>query len=313
MNSVVKNGINAAAENFAAFRETRHEFSITIETGEITNQKASGRCWMFAALNVMRLEIMEKLNLETMELSQNYPLFYDKLEKSNYFLENIIETLEEPLDGRLVSYLLTDPLCDGGQWDMFANLVEKYGVVPKDAMPESAASSQTAEMDRYLTRKLREFACALREAYAKGEKVEALRARKEEMLETIYRMLCISLGTPPKEFTYETRDKDKKFIRISDITPQEFYKQYVGLDMDDYISLINAPTADKPYYKMYTVQYLGNVKGARQVKYFNLPAEELKLAAIAQLKDGKAVWFGSDVGQCSSRVGGLLDLNVLKR
>lgn len=193
---------------------------------------------------------------------------------------------------------------------MFANLVEKYGVVPKDAMPESAASSQTAEMDRYLTRKLREFACALREAYAKGEKVEALRARKEEMLETIYRMLCISLGTPPKKFTYETRDKDKKFIRISDITPQEFYKQYVGLDMDDYISLINAPTADKPYYKMYTVQYLGNVKGARQVKYFNLPAEELKLAAIAQLKDGKAVWFGSDVGQSSSRVGGLLDLNV---
>lgn len=310
MNSVVKNGINAAAENFAAFRETRHEFSITIETGEITNQKASGRCWMFAALNVMRLEIMEKLNLETMELSQNYPLFYDKLEKSNYFLENIIETLEEPLDGRLVNYLLTDPLCDGGQWDMFANLVEKYGVVPKDAMPESAASSQTAEMDRYLTRKLREFACALREAYAKGEKVEALRARKEEMLETIYRMLCISLGTPPKKFTYETRDKDKKFIRISDITPQEFYKQYVGLDMDDYISLINAPTADKPYYKMYTVQYLGNVKGARQVKYLNLPAEELKLAAIAQLKDGKAVWFGSDVGQSSSRVGGLLDLNV---
>ena len=193
---------------------------------------------------------------------------------------------------------------------MFANLVEKYGVVPKDAMPESAASSQTAEMDRYLTRKLREFACVLREAYAKGEKVEALRARKEEMLGTIYRMLCISLGTPPKKFTYETRDKDKKFIRISDITPQEFYKQYVGLDMDDYISLINAPTADKPYYKMYTVQYLGNVKGARQVKYLNLPAEELKLAAIAQLKDGKAVWFGSDVGQSSSRVGGLLDLNV---
>ena len=172
MNSVVKNGINAAAENFAAFRETRHEFSITIETGEITNQKASGRCWMFAALNVMRLEIMEKLNLETMELSQNYPLFYDKLEKSNYFLENIIETLEEPLDGRLVNYLLTDPLCDGGQWDMFANLVEKYGVVPKDAMPESAASSQTAEMDRYLTRKLREFACALREAMPKEKRLK---------------------------------------------------------------------------------------------------------------------------------------------
>ena len=162
MNSAVKNGINAAAENFAAFRETRHEFSITVETGDITNQKASGRCWMFAALNVMRLEVMEKLNLESMELSQNYPLFYDKLEKSNYFLENILETLNEPLESRLINYLLTEPLCDGGQWDMFANLIKKYGAVPKDAMPESAASSQTAEMNRYLTRKLREFACILR-------------------------------------------------------------------------------------------------------------------------------------------------------
>ena len=310
MNAAVKNGINAAAENFAAFRETRHEFSLSIDTGEITNQKASGRCWMFAALNVMRLEVMEKLNLESMELSQNYPLFYDKLEKSNYFLENILETLDEPLEGRLVAHLLHDPLCDGGQWDMFANLVEKYGVVPKDAMPESAASSQTAEMNRYMTRKLREFACTLREAHAAGESMDALRARKEEMLATVYRMLCISLGTPPERFTYETRDKDKKFIRISDITPQEFYRQYVGLDLNDYISLINAPTADKPYNRTYTVQYLGNVKGGRDVKYLNLPASELKRAAIAQMQDGKAVWFGSDVGQSSARTGGLLDLDV---
>ena len=310
MNAAVKNGIDAAAENFTAFRETRHEFSITVETGEITNQKASGRCWMFAALNVMRLEVMEKLNLESMELSQNYPLFYDKLEKSNYFLENILETLDEPLEGRLLAYLLSDPLCDGGQWDMFASLVEKYGVVPKDAMPESAASSQTAEMDRYLTRKLREFACTLREEHEAGQPEASLRSRKEEMLSTIYRMLCISLGTPPQSFTYETRDKDKKFVRISDITPQDFYKEYVGLDMDDYISLINAPTADKPYGRMYTVQFLGNVKDGREVRYLNLPAEELKRAAIAQLKDGKAVWFGSDVGKCSSRQGGLLDLDV---
>lgn len=310
MNAVVKNGINAAAENFAAVRQTRHEFSVSVETGKITNQKASGRCWMFAALNVMRLEVMEKLNLESIELSQNYPLFYDKLEKSNYFLENIIETLDEPLEGRLVSHLLTDPLCDGGQWDMFANLVEKYGAVPKDAMPESAASSQTAEMDRYLTRKLREFACTLREAHKAGQTEEELRNKKEEMLETVYRMLCISLGTPPERFTYETRDKDKKFIRISDITPQEFYKKYICMDMNDYISLINAPTADKPYNRMYTVQYLGNVKGGRDVKYLNLPSEELKKAAIAQLCDGKAVWFGSDVGQSSNRTGGLLDLDA---
>ena len=221
-----------------------------------------------------------------------------------------MKPLDEPLEGRLLAYLLSDPLCDGGQWDMFASLVEKYGVVPKDAMPESAASSQTAEMDRYLTRKLREFACTLREEHEAGQPEASLRSRKEEMLSTIYRMLCISLGTPPQSFTYETRDKDKKFVRISDITPQDFYKEYVGLDMDDYISLINAPTADKPYGRMYTVQFLGNVKGGREVRYLNLPAEELKRAAIAQLKDGKAVWFGSDVGKCSSRQGGLLDLDV---
>ena len=140
MNAAVKNGINASADNFRARRDTRHDFSVKVETGEITDQKSSGRCWMFAALNVMRLEVMKKLNLKTCELSQSYSLFWDKLEKTNYFLESIIETADEPLDGRLVHHLLTDPLCDGGQWDMFANIVEKYGVVPKDAMPESASS-----------------------------------------------------------------------------------------------------------------------------------------------------------------------------
>lgn len=310
MNAVVKNGIKASADSFSARRETRHEFSVTVETGEITNQKSSGRCWMFAALNVMRLEVMKKLNLKTFEFSQNYSLFWDKLEKSNYFLESIIETADEPLDGRLVHHLLTDPLCDGGQWDMFANIVEKYGAVPKDAMPESAASSATAEMNGYMTAKLREFACRLRKAVKDGASEDELSEMKKEMLDTVYRMLCISLGTPPEKFTFETRDKDNGFVRIADITPQDFYKEYVGLNMDDYVSVINAPTADKPYERMYTVSYLGNIKGGRDVLYLNLPAEELKKMAIAQLKDGNAVWFGSDVGQSSSREGGLMDLDI---
>lgn len=311
MNAVVKNGINAASEDFRTVRRTRHEFSVKIDTGEITDQQRSGRCWMFAALNVMRLEVMGNLNLKTMELSQNYPMFWDKFEKTNYFLENILDTMEEPLDGRLMNFLLKDPLCDGGQWDMFAALVEKYGVVPKDAMPETAASSTTAELNRYLTYKLREFACELRESCQAGQSVESLRERKEEMLFTVYRMLCISLGTPPERFTYETRDKDGKFIRVEDCTPLEFYEKYVGLNLDDYVSVINAPTADKPYERMYTVQFLGNVKGGRPVRYLNLPSTELKTAAAAQLKDGKAVWFGSDVGQCNSRAHGLLDLEIM--
>ena len=268
MNAAVKNGINASADNFRARRDTRHDFSVKVETGEITDQKSSGRCWMFAALNVMRLEVMKKLNLKTCELSQSYSLFWDKLEKTNYFLESIIE------------------------------------------MPESASSSATAEMNKYLTCKLREFACTLREAVKGGASEDDLASMKEEMLSTVYRMLCICLGTPPKKFTYETRDKDDKFVRVADITPQDFYREYVGLDMDDYVSVINAPTADKPYERMYTVSYLGNIKGGRDVAYLNLPAEELKRMAIAQMKDGNAVWFGSDVGQSSSREGGLMDLDV---
>lgn len=313
MNAVVANGINQSAANVYRPREVRHSFSVSLpNVGDITNQKQSGRCWMFAALNVMRIEVMEKLNLKTFELSQNYPLFWDKLERSNWFLESIIETKDEPVDGRLVSFLLSGPMGDGGQWDMFVNLVEKYGVVPKEAMPESVASSATRELDKYLTTKLREFACILRTAASKNGKTEAeLRVMKQDMLQTIYRMLCIALGKPPVTFTFETRDKNDKFIRDEKITPKEFYEKYVGMNLDDYVSLINAPTADKPYGKTFTVQYLGNVKGGRDVFYLNLPISDLKDLAIKQLKDGKAVWFGSDVGQFSDRKAGMMDLEAL--
>lgn len=312
MNAAVQNGIVKSAISYEAFRRERHEFSINIKQGEITNQKASGRCWMFAALNVMRFEVMQKLNLETFEFSQSYPLFFDKLEKSNYFLENILDTLDEPTGGRLVSFLLTDPMGDGGQWDMFCGLVEKYGVVPKDAMPESVSSSATREVDYYLTLKLREFACTLRTAHEQGETLEQLRGRKEQMLAEIYQILCISLGKPPKDFCFETRDKDGNFIRDARITPQEFFAKYVGWNLDDYVSLINAPTADKPFGKTYSVKYLGSVKEGRAVRYLNLPIEQLKAAAIAQMQDGKPVWFGCDVGKCSIRENGIMDLNVIR-
>ncbi len=312
MNAAVQNGIVKSAISYEAFRRERHEFSINIKQGEITNQKASGRCWMFAALNVMRFEVMQKLNLETFEFSQSYPLFFDKLEKSNYFLENILDTLDEPTGGRLVSFLLTDPMGDGGQWDMFCGLVEKYGVVPKDAMRESVSSSATREMDYYLTLKLREFACTLRTAHEKGAEMEQLRGSKEQMLAEIYKILCISLGKPPKEFCFETRDKDGNFIRDAKITPQEFFAKYVGWNLDDYVSLINAPTADKPFGKTYSVKYLGSVKEGRAVRYLNLPIEQLKAAAIAQMQDGKPVWFGCDVGKCSIRENGIMDLNVIR-
>ena len=211
-NAVTENGLRAAAKNGEVHRTTRHSFSVNLKQGAITDQKQSGRCWMFAALNTFRFEIIKKLNLENFELSQNYMLFYDKLEKANYFLESILETLEEPTGGRLISWLLTAPLNDGGQWDMLCNLVRKYGVVPKYAMPESKSSSATGEMNAALTVKLREDACRLRKAYAQGESREELAGKKEAMLEEIYRILSICLGEPPKMFDFEAEDKDGKLI-----------------------------------------------------------------------------------------------------
>lgn len=310
MNAVCASGPKTAAKNQDDFRTDLHQFSVNLEQGDITNQKRSGRCWMFAALNTMRFQVMKKLNLKTFELSQNYLLFYDKLEKSNYFLENILQTLDEPASGRLIDFLLTSPIGDGGQWDMICALIDKYGVVPKQCMPETFSSSNTTEMVSTITEKLREDAFRLRKAYEGGHSVDELRAMKDQMMATIYRMLSICLGVPPKTVDLEVRDKDEKFIRDTNLTPKAFYEKYVGLDLGDYISLINAPTQDKPYYHSYTVRFLGNVVEGRKVRYVNLPVEELKKAAIAQMQDGQPVWFGCDVGQRSERTEGLMALTI---
>ena len=310
MAAVTNAGINGAAKNQEVFRSVTHEFSLSLDPGKVTAQKQSGRCWMFAAMNVLRYHLMHSLNLDNFELSQNYTLFYDKLEKSNYFLENILETLEEPTEGRLIDWLVKSPLGDGGQWDMICSLIMKYGVVPKYAMPETAVSSMTKEMNGYLTEKLREFACRLRREFREGKPAVELRAEKEEMLKTIYRILCICLGEPPERFDFEVTGKDQVFHRECGVTPQEFYEKYIGLDLTEYVSLINAPTKDKPFHRSYTVKYLGNVREGRQVRYLNLEIEELKRVAIRQMQDGFPVWFGCDVGKRSSREDGIMDLNM---
>ena len=307
MNAVTANGIGKASTDIEALKKNVHEYSVLLKTGEITSQNQSGRCWMFAALNAMRSPLIKKYNLENYEFSQTYPLFWDKLEKSNYFLENILATLDEETGSRIVAFLLTAPLNDGGQFDMFAGLVEKYGVVPKSAMPETVCSSATAEMDKYLTLKLREYACKLRGDYRRGESLESLRAQKEDMLSTIYRMLTICLGFPPEKVDFIVRDKDNNLIREEGLSPQEFYEKYVGWDLRDYVSLINAPTGDKPYGQAYTVRFLGSVHEARPVRYLNLPVDELKKAAIRQMQDGEPVWFGCDVGQRHVRELGIMD------
>ena len=310
LNAVAKNGIGAVALSRAVVNRTDHTYSHLIETPEATSQEKSGRCWLFAGLNTLRLAAMKKMNLESFELSQTHLMFWDKLEKANFFLENIIETVDEPLDGRLVMWLLANSLPDGGQWDMFVNLVEKYGVVPKSVMPETNGSSDSRPMNVLLIAKLREYAQVLREMHERSASAKEMRQAKGEMMEEFYRMVSIHLGQPPSRFLWEWRDKDKEFHRHGEITPTEFFEQYVGFDLDETVCLINAPTKDKPYRRLYTVQYLGNVVGGHAVRYLNVDIKTLKKAAADMIVDGQAVWFGCDVGKMLEREMGILDLKV---
>lgn len=306
MNAIVKNGVNAVAVARDVAVSSRYSFSHEIPTGKVTNQKKSGRCWLFAGLNTMRVAVARKINAEDVELSQAYLMFWDKLEKANYFLENILETLDAEQGDRTLMWLLANPVQDGGQWDMFVDLVRKYGVCPKDEMPESFHSSESAWMNRVLTVKLREDAARLREAHRRGESGDALTARKGAMLGEIYRMLCMFLGEPPAGFDFEYRDKENNFHRDAGLTPLEFFRRYVDVNVDDFVSVINAPTADKPYGKTYTVKYLGNVVGGKGVLYLNAPVETLKQLTLAQLRDGEPVWFGCDMGPMIDREAGIM-------
>ena len=308
LNAVTAGKVQVVARNReAVVRAAQRSFSHVVKTPDITNQKQSGRCWMFAGLNVLRVATMKSLKVDQFEFSQTYLQFYDKLEKANWFLETMIATADEPTDGRLISFLLQDPIQDGGQWDMFTDLVRKYGVVPKTAMPDAESSGESAPMNGVLRAKLREYAAELRRRRAGGEPAGELRRRKDEMLATVYRMLAIHLGRPPREFEWQWRDSDDEFHRAGMITPAQFYERYVAVDLDDYVSLINCPTPDKPFNKLYTVQYLGNVVGGTPVRYVNVDIAAFKKAAAAQIAAGQPVWFGCDVGKMAERDQGALD------
>lgn len=304
--AVQKNGLDAVAIDQERLNAMQHTFSHVVNGGPITNQKQSGRCWLFAGLNLLRVPVMARLGLETFELSQAYQMFWDKLEKSNYFLESILESLDEPLDGRLVTWLLDHPLQDGGQWDMFVNLVAKYGVVPKWVMPETFHSSQSRRMNQVLTAKLRQSAARLRELAEGGASPAALRDAKEQVLRQVYGALVTFLGEPPARFDFECRGKNGEFHRDGGMTPQAFYRKYVDIDLDQYVSLINAPTADKPYGRTFTVRYLGNVRGGRDVLYLNVAPDALRQATLDQLLAGEVVWFGCDVGKMQDRDAGIM-------
>lgn len=309
-NAVTHNGIHASLETRKSAVEHTPVFSLDLTKDKVTNQKASGRCWMFAALNTFRHKMISSFQLEDFELSQAHTFFWDKYEKSNWFLEQVIATADQDLTSRKVAFLLQTPQQDGGQWDMVVSLFEKYGVVPKSVYPESISSSNSRELNTYLNKLLRQDAQLLRDLIRSGAGKEAVATKKQALLQEIFNFLAISLGLPPREFDFSYRDKDNQFHSESGLTPQSFYKKYVDLQLDDYVSIINAPTTDKPYGKSYTVEMLGNVVGSRPVRYLNVPMDRLKELAIAQMKAGETVWFGSDVGQVSNRKAGILATDV---
>lgn len=308
MNAVCKTPITQVALNRSVVTRTNHTFSHMVRTGAATSQGRSGRCWLFAALNTLRVLAADQMSLEDFEFSQNYLMFWDKLEKANYFLESILKTLDEPTDSRLISWILQSPIQDGGQWDMFVNLVKKYGLIPKSVMPETESSSNTWAMNHYITTKLREDAYELRKAHKKGAKEANLRQRKTEMVSEVYRMLCIHLGVPPQEFLWQWRDREREFHRDGVITPHEFLRRHVPVDLDEKVCLIHCPILD--YNKLYTIEYLGNVLEGHIVRYLNVELPVLKKATVAMVKDGKPVWFGCDVGKYLDRDLGLMDLEL---
>ncbi|MFW5697585.1 MAG: aminopeptidase C, partial [Fimbriimonadaceae bacterium] len=260
MNAVTKTPVNKVATNRDVASAIDHSYSIHLDENKITHQKQSGRCWLFAALNTFRTVAMKKMNFDgkDFEFSQNYVMFFDKLEKANYFLENVLKTLDEPTGSRIIDHLLTDPIQDGGQWHMFVNLIKKYGVVPKGRMEETESSGATRAMNTQITGRLREFACRLRQAAEAGTGEAELREQKEEMLAQVYKMLSIHLGTPPASFDWQWRDKDKEFHRREAITPQAFYEEFVGMDLDDYVCLIHDPRPHHEFNQTYTVKFLVN-------------------------------------------------------
>ncbi|MCW5942580.1 MAG: C1 family peptidase [Fimbriimonadaceae bacterium] len=308
MNAVCTTPVSKVALSRRKLTCTPMTFSVQLPENKITSQNGSGRCWLFAALNTLRGVAIKNMNLgDDFEISQNHTMFWDKFEKANYFLESVLQTLDEPTDGRLIAHLFQAPIQDGGQWHMFTNLVAKHGLVPKTVMPETESSSSTGQMNWHVTLRLREFGCRLREAHANGASLDELRGMKPAMLETVYRMLCIHLGEPPTEFEWQWRDKDKAFHRDGVLTPQEFYRRHIDVNLADMVCLIHCPQASKRFDEVYTIKFLGNVVGGEPIKYLNVSLDVIKQAAIQQLQNGEPVWFGCDVGKYLDRDLGWMD------
>ncbi|OQR86855.1 uncharacterized protein ACHHYP_09823 [Achlya hypogyna] len=297
-NVVARNGMTSAnwydiVVDRREVQRLTHTFSKKLPDAKVCNQNETGRCWLFAASTLLRRALQTKYNLEPdFEISQNFFYFYDKLEKCNYFLENILATASEPADARIVHHFLADPTNDGGQWDMLVNIVNKYGAVPKNVYGEAKCTEDSERLNLFLGLKLRDFAAELRQLHATGADAQALAKAKLSMVEICHRILTIFLGSPPTHFDFETHDKDEAYVAVLDCTPLSFVRDVVPIQLNDYVSIVNDPR--HAYGSILTVERLGNVVEGNPIRYLNLPIADLASYAKAQLDDDVPVWFGCD-------------------
>lgn len=340
-NAAVSAGVLKAATAYQGVRALPRDFSIDLKQGSITNQEHSGRCWMFASLNVLRYELMHKWHLEDFEFSETYLFFWDAIEKSNSYLENVLDTLDEPTDSRVFQAINEGPADDGGWWQMFAALVNKYGLVPKSAYPESANSRNSDAFKQYLNTKLREIAADLRARHHDGASIEELREAKDKAMGVVYRICAISLGEPPEHFDFfarvndddknqtgdkaadatteaaadakkETGKDERRQIREFGITPLEFYRKYLPVDVNDFVTVCNSPMQRTPFGKRYSIRYSTNVAEAPDMEFVNVPLDVFKKAAIDQLSAGHPIWFACDCMQFSLRGDGVFDCDTVR-
>ena len=307
-NALAGTDINTLAKVAGNPAATDTYMSNTVKSSGISDQKSSGRCWLFSGLNVMRANMIAKYGLGSFMLSQNYLFFYDQLEKSNLFLQAIIDNASKSMDDRMVDWLFHNPLSDGGTFCGVQDLVMKYGVVPAEVMPENYNSNNTSRMSSILKLKLRQYGLELRSMAAEGKKAKAMGERKTEMLATIYRILAVCLGEPPSQFAWAMRNKDGKIVARGTYTPLSFYKKFVGKDLvESYVMLMNDPT--RPYYKTYTVDMDRHTYDGHNWTFLNMPMADIKQIAIASIKDSTMMYMSCDVGKQYDSKTGVLSVN----
>ncbi|MBN1551382.1 C1 family peptidase [bacterium] len=304
LNAVTRGNLSEIALNRDVLNQIDFCFSNEVETADVTDQKKSGTCWLFAILNWFRFYTQNKMNVKQFEFSQNQVMFWDKFEKANFFLEKMIELRTKDIDDRHLRFLLSNPASDGGEWHMLVNIANKYGLMPKSVMPDTFNRENTRYLNELLYYMLRQTAAEIRQAHNKGTSIEKLRKIKLNALEDVYRLLAIFLGIPPDTFSWSYRDKDKKFVRETNITPKEFVDKYVGLNLDEIFCLLSCPSPRTPFNKTYVIDYFDNMVDGVSYRWLNLPVKDLKQIAIKMLKKEQPVLFGNDVvQQCHTKEG----------